>query len=60
MAKAFVRTIKRDYARVSAVPDAQTVLQLLPVGLAHYDEVHPHKALGYRSPREFMTARSAQ
>jgi putative transposase len=58
MAEAFVRTIKRDYVRISPVPDAHTVLQLLPVWLAHYNEVHPHKALGYRSPREFMTARS--
>ena len=58
MAEAFVRTIKRDYVRVSPVPDAHTVLQLLPVWLAHYNEVHPHKALGYRSPREFITARS--
>jgi putative transposase len=60
MAEAFVRTIKRDYVRVSPVPDAQTVLQFLPVWLAHYNEVHPHKALGYRSPREFMTARATQ
>jgi putative transposase len=60
MAEAFVRTIKRDYVRVSPVPDAHTVLQLLPVWLAHYNEVHPHKALGYRSPREFMTARATQ
>jgi len=58
MAEAFVRTIKRDYVRISPVPDAHTVLQLLPVWLAHSNEVHPHKALGYRSPREFITARS--
>ena len=58
MAEAFVRTIKRDYVRISPVPDAHTVLQLLPVWLAHYNEVHPHRALGYRSPREFKTARS--
>ena len=25
-------------------------------GGAHYNEVHPHKALGYRSPREFVAA----
>jgi putative transposase len=60
MAEAFVRTIKRDYVRVSPVPDAHTVLQLLPVWLAHYNEVHPHKALGYRSPRQLMTARATQ
>ena len=30
MAEAFVRTFKRDYARVNAVPDAPTVLSSLP------------------------------
>lgn len=54
MAEAFVRTIKRDYVRVFPVPDAQAVLQQLPGWLAHYNEVHPHRALGYRSPREFI------
>lgn len=58
MAEAFVRTIKRDYARVSLVPDAASVLRQLPGWLAHYNEVHPHKALGYRSPREFIATRS--
>ena len=54
MAEAFVRTLKRDYVRVSPVPDAATVLSQLPGWLAHYNEVHPHRALGYRSPREFI------
>jgi putative transposase len=54
MAEAFVRTLKRDYARVSAKPDAQSVIDQLPVWLNHYNEVHPHRALGYRSPREFI------
>jgi len=27
-----------------------------PLWIAHYNEVHPHKALGYRSPREFIAA----
>jgi putative transposase len=58
MAEAFVRTMKRDYVRVSPLPDAETVLRQLPSWLAHYNEVHPHKALGYRSPREFITAHS--
>jgi putative transposase len=31
----------------------------LPRWLAHYNELHPHRALGYRSPREFI-ARSTQ
>ena len=59
MAEAFVRTLKRDYVRVSAIPDAQAVLRQLPGWLAHYNEVHPHRALGYRSPREFIS-RSTQ
>ena len=58
MAEAFVRTIKRDYVRVSPVPNAATVMRQLPSWLAHYNEVHPHKALGYRSPREFIANRS--
>jgi putative transposase len=56
MAEAFVRTIKRDYVRVSLCPDAKTVMLQLP-SWTHYNEVHPHKALGYRSPHEFIAAR---
>ena len=58
MAEAFVRTIKRDYVRVSPAPDAKSVLRQLPSWLAQDNEVHPHKALGYRSPREFIATRS--
>lgn len=54
MAEAFVRTLKRDYVRVNPRPDAQTVIQQLPDWFEHYNEVHPHRALGYRSPREFI------
>jgi len=53
MAEALVKTIKRDYARVSAKPDAASVLRQLDTWFEHYNNVHPHKALGYRSPREF-------
>jgi putative transposase len=56
MAEAFVRTIKRDYVRVSPCPDAQTVIRQLSSWITHCNEVHPHKALGYRSPREFIEA----
>ncbi len=58
MVEAFVRTFKRDYVRVSPCPDAAAVLRQLPGWFAHYNEVHPHKALGYRSPREFIRAQS--
>src|SRR4029453_591999 len=49
MAEAFVRTLKRDYVRVSPVPDAEAVLRQLPLWWAHYNEFHPHRARGYRS-----------
>lgn len=54
MAEAFVKTIKRDYIRVSPLPDARTVMESLPLWIEHYNSLHPHKALGYRSPREFI------
>jgi putative transposase len=53
MAEAFVKLIKRDYARVSMKPDAASVLRQLDAWFWHYNTVHPHKALGYRSPHEF-------
>lgn len=55
MAEAFVKTFKRDYARVSPRPDAANVLRQLEGWFEHYNTVHPHKALGYRAPREFRT-----
>ncbi len=60
MAEAFVRTIKRDYARVNPCPDAATIMAQLPDWFRHYNTVHPHKALGYRSPREFISSRSTE
>jgi putative transposase len=53
MAEAFVKTFKRDYARVNARPDAAAVLNQLEGWFEHYNAIHPHKSLGYRSPREF-------
>jgi putative transposase len=60
MAEAFVRTFKRDYVAVNPKPDAATVLKSLPVWFKHYNELHPHRALGYRSPREFIAYRSTK
>ena len=42
-----------DYARGAVRPDAVGVLRQLDFWFEHYNTVHPHKALGYRSPREF-------
>lgn len=55
MAEAFVRTLKRDYVRVNPTPDAKTVIEQMPSWLAqaHYDDVRPHRVLGYSSPREY-------
>ena len=54
MAEAFVKTFKRDYASVGRRDDPAVVLSQLPKWFEHYNEVHPHKALRYRSPREFI------
>ena len=56
MAEAFVRTIKRDYVRVSPRPNAESVMRQLRSWITHHNEVHLHKALRYRSPREFIVA----
>src|SRR5262249_32820397 len=55
MAEALVQNPKRDYAQVSPRPDAASVLRQLDGWFEHYNTVHPHKALRYRSPREFRT-----
>lgn len=34
--------------------DAETVVRQLPDWIAHHDEIHARKALGFRSPREFI------
>lgn len=58
MAEAFVKTFKRDYVSVNAIPDAKTVIAQLPLWFEHYNTLHPHKALGYRSPREFLNSQA--
>ncbi|HDZ74585.1 MAG TPA: IS3 family transposase, partial [Aurantimonas coralicida] len=54
MSEAFVKTLKRDYARVTILPDADTILALLPEWIEDYCEIHPHSGLKFRSPREFI------
>ena len=54
MAEAFVKTFKRDYAYIHDRPDAQTVLSQLSHWFEDYNEVHPHKTLRLKSPREFI------
>ena len=54
MAEAFVKTFKRDYVYVHDRPDSKTVLSQLSNWFEDYNEVHPHKALRLKSPREFI------
>jgi putative transposase len=60
MAEAFVRTFKRDYVAVNPKPDATTVTRSLPKWFEHYNQLHPHRALGYLSPREFIAKMSTE
>jgi putative transposase len=53
-----VRTLKRAHVRVSSIPNAESVLHLLPGWLNRYNEVHPHRELGCRSSRDFIATRS--
>jgi transposase InsO family protein len=54
MAEAFVKTLKRDYVRVSPIPNAASALNLIDSWMEDYNTVHPHSRLGYHSPREYI------
>ena len=60
IAEAFVKTFKRDYARLSILPDAATVIMLLPAWFEDYNDVRPHSGLKFLSPREFQPQCLAQ
>lgn len=53
MAEAFVKTFKRDYVRVSELPDAKIVMSKLADWFEDYNENAPHKGLKMKSPRQF-------
>jgi putative transposase len=52
--EAFVKTFKRDYVRISPIPNAAAALALVDSWMEDYNTVHPHSRLGYRSPREYI------
>lgn len=58
MSEAFVKTFKRDYVRVNALPDGQAALRQIAGWIDDYNEIHPHSALRMRSPREFIRAQT--
>lgn len=59
MAESFVKTIKRDYISIMPKPDGLTTVKNLAKAFEHYNEWHPHSALGYRSPREYLRRRTS-
>ena len=59
MAERFVKTMKEDYIAFMPKPDVRTALQNLAVAFTHYNENHPHSALGYHSPREYRRQRGS-
>ncbi|HHO0375481.1 TPA: IS3 family transposase [Enterobacter hormaechei] len=58
MAERFVKTMKEDYIAFMPKPDVRTALQNLAAAFTHYNENHPHSALGYHSPREYRRQRA--
>ena len=56
MAESFVKTLKRDYVRLSPLPDAVTVQKAFDQWIEDYNENHPHSGLKYKSPRDFRRA----
>ena len=54
MVEALVKTFKRDYVHVRERPDARMVLAQLLAWFEEYTEIHPHKSLRLKSPREFI------
>ena len=56
MSEAFVKTLKRDYVRVTPLPAVRTVHGLVDGWISACTTVHPHSALRMRSPAEFRAA----
>ncbi|EIM5532572.1 IS3 family transposase [Salmonella enterica subsp. enterica] len=59
MAERFVKTMKEDYIAFMPKPDVRTALRNLAAAFTHYNENHPHSALGYHSPREYRRQRAS-
>ena len=53
MAESFVNTFKRDYVSRMDRSSADIVLRQMPAAFKHFNEIHPHSSLGYKSPSMF-------
>jgi putative transposase len=62
IAESFVNTFKRDYVNLMDRSSAEIVFAQLPDAFTHFNEVHPHSSLKWKSPRMFWRdlARRAQ
>ncbi len=58
MAESFVKTLKRDYAKLAHRPDSKAVMSQLQGWFDDYNSYHPHSALGYLPPTVFREKRS--
>lgn len=58
MSEAFVKTLEQDYVGVNPLPDAETVLSLIGDWIEDYNDNHPHSILKWKSPREFIRAKT--
>lgn len=56
--EALVKNMKRDYIRISPLPDAETALRLIDGWIEDYNEIDPHSALKMASPRQFIGDKS--
>ena len=56
IAEAFVKALRRDYIRLTSLPDAATVLGLVAGRIGDHSTVHPHSASTMRSPTGFRAA----
>ena len=56
MAEAFMKTFNRDYVYLAQLHDADTVLRALAEWFRDYNDHHPHRGLGMRSPRRFRAS----
>ena len=59
MAEAFVKSFKRDYVYLAELHDAESVLRALAAWFNDYNDHHPHRGLGMKSPREFRNTVNA-
>ena len=53
MAESFMKTFKQDYVYISDLSDAVSVMGKLAKWMEDYNNLHPHKGLNMRSPREY-------